>query len=98
MAGDTTSTTPDGDGGGPEADPPPGRIGIALRLVLAGTALSVGVVWIARLGTGGPAVTDGLLFDLLPPALLLYLGARYLGTVRRQLRTNRNGEGDGGDV
>ncbi|QLG62937.1 hypothetical protein [Halorarum salinum] len=98
MAGDTAPTAPDGDGGGPEADPRPGRIGIALGLVLAGTALCVGVVWIARLATGGPAVADGLLFDLLPPALLVYLGARHLGTVRRRLRADRTGEGDGGDV
>lgn len=96
MAGDTASTaTSDEDRTDPEVDGRPGRVGIGLRLVLVGTALCVGVIWIARLGIDGPSIGGGLLFELLPPLLLLYLGARYLGTVRRQLRERgARAEGD----
>lgn len=95
MAGDTASTAAsDEDWNDPEVDGRPGCIGIGLRLLLVGLGLCVGVIWIARLGVAGPAVADGLLFELLPPLLLIYLGARYLDTVRQQLRARRGDEGE----
>ena len=57
-----------------------------LRLLVAVAALGFGVVWVVRLGTAGPSLTDGLLFELLGPALVIYLGWRYLRTQLRLLR------------
>jgi hypothetical protein len=67
----------------------PGRIGIGLRLVLAVGAVAVGLLWIVRLVVADPGFTDGLLFELLAPLLILYLGVRYFNIQTATVRARR---------
>jgi hypothetical protein len=59
-------------------DERPGPIGIGLRGLLAVVALVVAAVWLLRLAVGGPSMFGGLLFELLGPLVLIYLGTTYL--------------------
>lgn len=75
--------------GGPEL------MGIGLRLLIVITAFGVGIVWIFRLLFTGPGIADGLLFELLPPFLILYFGMQYFRQQIknvRQLRRHHNGK------
>lgn len=63
-----------------------GTLGTLARGALATIAVILGIVWIARLAVGGPTLDGGLLFEVLPPIALLYLGLVYLGDQRRVLR------------
>ena len=65
-----------------------------VRLLVAVAALVFGVVWVIRLSTVGPALADGLLFELLGPALVIYLGWRYLRTQLQLLRGGSTAESD----
>ncbi|WP_331236090.1 hypothetical protein [Natronorarus salvus] len=77
--------------GGPRfaSDEPPGPIGIGLRGLLAVTALVVAAVWLLRLAVSGPSVFGGLLFELLGPLVLIYLGTTYLREQYRNVRRRR---------
>lgn len=62
----------------------PGTIGVLVRSGVAAIAVVIGVVWVVRLATAGSTLGGGLLFELLPPLVLLYFGAIYL---RKQYHT-----------
>lgn len=62
----------------------PGTVGALVRAGVAAFALAIGVIWIVRLAAVGSSVSGGLLFELLPPLVLLYFGAIYL---RKQYHT-----------
>ncbi|XVH32342.1 hypothetical protein ACNS7O_03930 [Haloferacaceae archaeon DSL9] len=72
----------------------PGVVGVAFRFVLAVGALVVGLAWVVRLAVGGPSLSDGLLFELLGPALILYLGSKYFRTQLARLRAIRGSSHD----
>jgi hypothetical protein len=64
---------------------PPRTVGVLARLAVAAIAMVLGVFWIVRLAVVGPTVRGGLLFELLPPLVLLYFGVDYVRTQRRAL-------------
>ncbi|MDL5361434.1 hypothetical protein [Halalkalicoccus sp. NIPERK01] len=75
------------DGG--EAEPSagrPGTVGVLARAAVAAVAVVLGVVWIVRVAVLGSTLGGGLLFEMLPPLVLLYFGIVYLRTQRRALR------------
>lgn len=75
----------DGDETAAAPDEGPGTIGVLVRLVVAAVAVVLGVVWVVRLAITGSTLGGGLLFELLPPLVLLYFGVGYLRKQRRAL-------------
>ncbi|ADJ14788.1 hypothetical protein [Halalkalicoccus jeotgali] len=57
-----------------EASGGSGRLGTLGRGALGAVAVVLGIVWIGRLAVGGPTLGGGLLFEVLPPLVLLYFG------------------------
>lgn len=82
----------------PEKRSRPDMLGVTLRLIVAMVALIVGLVWMVRLALDGPAVSDGLLFEVLPPLLILYLGGRYLSRQIDHYHAIREEEDDAADA
>lgn len=64
----------------------PGAVGVLARALVAALAVVLGLIWIVRLAVVGSTLTGGLLFEVLPPLVLLYFGTVYLRTQRRALR------------
>lgn len=64
----------------------PGTVGVFARAAVAAIAVVLGVVWIVRVAILGSTLGGGLLFEVLPPLVLLYFGIVYLRTQRRTLR------------
>lgn len=74
---------------GDETDPSagrPGTVGVLARAAVAAVAVVLGIVWIVRVAILGSTLGGGLLFEVLPPLVLLYFGIVYLRTQRRALR------------
>ena len=59
----------------------------AVRAVVALVGVGVGLVWTARIAVDG-SVSSGVLFKLLPPLALVYLGLRYFRRVMGSSRLN----------
>lgn len=55
-------------------------IGTASRAVVALSGVILGLIWIMRITIDG-AQASGVLFRLLPPLVLIYLGIRYFQSV-----------------
>ncbi len=64
----------------------PGTGGVIARALLAALAVVLGLVWIVRLAVVGSTLAGGLLFEVLPPLVLLYFGIVYLRTQYWTLR------------
>lgn len=63
-----------------EAISGPTSAGDAARMLVALIGIVLGVVWTVRIAMDG-ALATGVLFRLLPPLALIYLGVRYFRSV-----------------